>query len=152
MRPEPAYRKRGPSTSRRGAAAVWERAQDTFLSQVVGPHFERLCREWVSWHADPETFGGLPIDISAGSVPAPAARTSHEVDVVVHGAVGQDQGILLSIGEAKWNKVIDVRHLDRLRHIVTLLTAAASTPPTPAPPATAASASPRTCTRRPVAK
>lgn len=107
----------------RGAAAIWERAQDTFLSQVVGPHFERLCREWVSWHADPETFGGLPIDVTAGSVPDPAARISHEVDVVVRGAVGQDQGILLSIGEAKWNKVMDVRHLERLRHILDLLTA-----------------------------
>ncbi|MEU5085941.1 ATP-binding protein [Streptomyces sp. NPDC021356] len=106
---------------RRGAAAVWERAQETFLSQVVGPHFERLCREWVSWHADAETFGGLPIDVSAGSVPDPAARTSHEVDVVVRGAVGQDQGILLSVGEAKWNKVMDVRHLERLRHILGLL-------------------------------
>lgn len=108
-------------THRRGTAAVWQRAQNTFLSQVVGPHFERLCREWVSWHADPETFGGLPIDVSTGSVTDPAARTSHEVDVVVHGAVGQDQGILLSIGEAKWHKVMDVRHLERLRHILGLL-------------------------------
>jgi hypothetical protein len=107
----------------RGATAVWERAQDTFLSQVVGPHFERLCREWVSWHADPETFGGLPIDVTTGSVPDPASRTSHEVDVVVRGAVGQDQGILLSIGEAKWNKVMDVRQLERLRHILDLLAA-----------------------------
>jgi hypothetical protein len=37
--------------------------------------------------------------------------------------VGQDYGILLSIGEAKWNKVMDVRHLDRLRHILGLLAA-----------------------------
>jgi hypothetical protein len=35
--------------------------------------------------------------------------------------VGQDHGILLSVGEAKWNKVMDVPHLDRLRHILTLL-------------------------------
>ncbi|WP_112467743.1 hypothetical protein [Streptomyces triticisoli] len=41
----------------------------------------------------------------------------------MHGAVGQDQGILLSIGEAKWNKVMDVRHLERLRHILDLLSA-----------------------------
>ncbi|MFF4348155.1 ATP-binding protein [Streptomyces sp. NPDC001530] len=106
-----------------GAAKVWERGRHTFLSKVVGPHFERLCREWVSWHADPETFGGLPIDVTTGTVPDPTARTSHEVDVVVRGAVGQDQGILLSIGEAKWHKVMDVRHLDRLRHILGLLAA-----------------------------
>ncbi|MPY63543.1 AAA family ATPase, partial [Streptomyces spongiae] len=118
VRPEQALLAR-----RRGAAASWERAQDTFLSKIVGPHFEQLCREWVSWHADPETFGGLPIDVTAGSVPDPAARTSHEVDVVVRGAIGQDQGILLSVGEAKWNKVMDVRHLDRIRHILGLLAA-----------------------------
>ncbi|MBT2487474.1 ATP-binding protein [Streptomyces sp. ISL-96] len=118
VRPESALLAR-----RRGTAGVWERSQATFLSQVVGPHFERLCREWVEWHADPETFGGMPIDVAAGTVPDPAARTSHEVDVVVHGAVGQDRGILLSVGEAKWHKVMDVRHLERLRHILRLLSA-----------------------------
>ncbi|MGW1002393.1 AAA family ATPase [Streptomyces sp. NPDC002520] len=108
---------------RRGAAQVWERSQDTFLSKVVGPHFERLCREWVEWHAEPETFGGMPIDVAAGTVADPAARTTHEVDVVVHGAVGQDHGILLSVGEAKWSKVMGVPHLERLQHILRLLSA-----------------------------
>ncbi|MDX3640962.1 ATP-binding protein [Streptomyces sp. MB09-02B] len=103
--------------------AAWSEARDTFLSKVVGPHFEHLCREWVAWHADSDTFGGLPIDVTSGTVADPVARTSHEVDVVVRGAVGQDQGLLLSIGEAKWNKTMDTRHLDRLRHILGLLTA-----------------------------
>jgi uncharacterized protein len=93
------------------------------LWKVVGPHFEQLCRDWVSWHAEPDTFGGLPIEVTSGTVADPAARTSHEVDVAVRGAVGQDHGILLSIGEAKWNEIMDVRHLDRLRHILGLLTA-----------------------------
>ncbi|MFF1815647.1 ATP-binding protein [Streptomyces sp. NPDC058251] len=110
-------------THRRNPAAAWAMSRDTFLSTVVGPHFEHLCREWVSWHAEPDTFGGLPIEVTSGTVADPVARTSHEVDVVVRGAVGQDHGILLSIGEAKWNKVMDVRHLDRLRHILGLLTA-----------------------------
>lgn len=110
-------------TSRGGPAAVWARSQGTFLSKVVGPHFERLCREWVSEHADPGTFGGLPIKVASGTVADPAARTTHELDVVAHGAVGQDHGILLSVGEAKWNKIMDTTHLDRLRHILTLLSA-----------------------------
>ncbi|WP_328871024.1 ATP-binding protein [Streptomyces sp. NBC_00287] len=109
-------------TRQGNTAAAWAQAQDTFLSKVVGPHFEHLCRGWVAEHADPDTFGGLPIEVTSGTVADPAARTSHEVDVVVRGAVGQDHGILLSIGEAKWNKEMDIRHLDRLRHILTLLT------------------------------
>ncbi|MCC3655389.1 ATP-binding protein [Streptomyces sp. S07_1.15] len=118
VRPESAVLSR-----RRGAAQVWSRSRAVFLSKVVGPHFEGLCREWVEWHADPETFGGMPIQVSAGTVADPAARTSHEVDVVVHGAVGQDHGILLSVGEVKWHKVMDLRHLERLRHILALLAA-----------------------------
>lgn len=107
----------------RDPKVAWSRSRNTFLSKVVGPHFEHLCREWVAWHSEPDTFGGLPIEVASGTVADPAARTSHEVDVVVRGAVGQDQGILLSIGEAKWNKVMDLRHLDRLRHILALLKA-----------------------------
>lgn len=118
VRPEAASLSR-----RRGTAQVWERSQTTFLSKVVGPHFERLCREWVEWHAEPSTFGGMPIQVASGTVADPAARTSHELDVVVHGAVGQDQGILLSIGEAKWQKMMDLRHLERLQHVLRLLSA-----------------------------
>ncbi|MBT2396534.1 hypothetical protein [Streptomyces sp. ISL-100] len=40
VRPESALLAR-----RRGTAGVWECSQATFLSQFVGPHFERLCRE-----------------------------------------------------------------------------------------------------------
>jgi hypothetical protein len=116
VRPESALLSR-----RRRATQVWERSQATFLSKVVGPHFERLCRDWVEWHAEPSTFGGMPIHVASGTVADPSARTRHEVDVVVHGAVGQDQGILLSVGEAKWQKVMDLSHLERLRHILGLL-------------------------------
>jgi hypothetical protein len=45
------------------------------------------------------------------------------VDVVVHGIVGQDPGILLSIGEVKWHREMGLRDLDRLRHILVLLEA-----------------------------
>ncbi|WP_254394942.1 ATP-binding protein [Streptomyces sp. AC512_CC834] len=116
VRPETALLSR-----RRGAATVWEHSRPTFLSKVVGPHFERLCREWVEWHADPETFGGMPIQVSSGTVADPASRTAIEADVVVHGAIGQDQGILLSVGEAKWHKVMNLGHLQRLRRILDLL-------------------------------
>jgi hypothetical protein len=118
VRPESAQLSR-----RRGAAQVWERMRATFLSKVVGPHFERLCREWAEWHADPATFGGMPIQVASGTVADPEARISHELDVVVHGAVDQDQGILLSVGEAKWHRTMGLEHLARLRHILDLLAA-----------------------------
>ena len=118
VRPETALLSR-----RRGAARMWEHSRSTFLSKVVGPHFERLCREWVEWHADPATFGGMPIQVASGTVADPVNRTSLEADVVVHGAIGQDQGILLSVGEAKWHKVMHLGHLQRLRRILQLLEA-----------------------------
>ena len=108
---------------RRQAATAWSRSKERFNSQVLGPHFEHLCREWVMDFAGTETFGGLPLEVSSGTVPDAERRISHELDVVVRGAVGQDTGILLSIGEAKWNKVMDLRHLERLRHVLTLLAA-----------------------------
>ncbi|MFF2331080.1 MULTISPECIES: ATP-binding protein [unclassified Streptomyces] len=103
------------------AEQVWESSRARFLSAVVGPHFEQICREWVAHFAAPETFGGMPIEVSYGTVADPAARTGHEVDVVVRGAVGQDNGVLLSLGEAKWDQVMGERHLERLRHIEQLL-------------------------------
>ncbi|MFD8523074.1 ATP-binding protein [Streptomyces capillispiralis] len=118
VRPETALLSR-----RRGADTVWEHSRATFLSKVVGPHFERLCREWAEWHADPRTFGGMPIQVSSGTVADPVSRTGIEADVVVHGAIGQDQGILLSVGEAKWNKVMHPGHLHRLRRMLELLAA-----------------------------
>ncbi|MFI2202566.1 hypothetical protein ACH47Z_17645 [Streptomyces sp. NPDC020192] len=74
------------------AEQVWKSSRSRFLSAVVGPHFEQICREWVTHFAAPETFEGMPIDVSCGTVPGRTARTSHEVDVVVRGAVGQDNG------------------------------------------------------------
>ncbi|WP_223006875.1 AAA family ATPase [Streptomyces roseirectus] len=104
------------------APAVWRRAQATFRSKVVGPRFEQICREWARWHAAPDTHGGHVTRVAAGTVNDPAARTSHEVDVAVHGESDDGRAALLAIGEAKWGDVMGLGHLDRLRHIRTLLT------------------------------
>ncbi|MDO0936849.1 ATP-binding protein [Streptomyces sp. DG2A-72] len=114
-------RPRLPLLDRGLAEQVWHDARDRFQSGVVGPHFEQVCRDWVLHFAAPETFGGMPIDVSYGTVADPHTRTSHEVDVVVRGAVGQDNGVLLSLGEAKWDRIMGIGHLDRLRHIKSLL-------------------------------
>ncbi|THA24862.1 hypothetical protein E4198_09100 [Streptomyces sp. RKND-216] len=62
----------------------------------------------------------MPIQVATGTVADPEARTRHELDVFVHGAIGQDQGILLSVGEAKWQKRVGVEHLARLRRVLRL--------------------------------
>ncbi|WP_419995245.1 ATP-binding protein [Streptomyces boninensis] len=110
-----------PALERGAADQVWREGQAKFRSAVVGPHFEQLCRDWVAHFAATDTFGGMPIDVTHGMVPDQARKMSHEVDVVVRGAVGQDSGLLLSVGECKWDTVMGTGHLERLQHIVGLL-------------------------------
>jgi len=105
------------------AEAVWERVRATFLSKVVGPHFEQICREWTRWCAATETFGGHPTRVASGTVPDPVTKSSHEVDVAVFGRDPGGREILLGIGEAKWNEVIGQSHLRRLEHVGALLRA-----------------------------
>jgi uncharacterized protein len=104
-----------------GGPTVWPGAQARFLSQVAGPHFETICRDYAI-AADPGVFGGLPGEVGAGVVPDPANRTQIEVDVVVLALAepGQPRKIL-SLGEAKWDRIMDLRHLERLRRARDLL-------------------------------
>jgi AAA+ ATPase superfamily predicted ATPase len=99
------------------AAQVWPRLQRTFLSKVVGPHFEAICREWARWEAGAGVFGGYPSRVAAGVVSDPAARTQHEVDVAVFGRDDDGREDLLAIGEAKWNETLGISHLERLLRI-----------------------------------
>jgi AAA+ ATPase superfamily predicted ATPase len=105
------------------ADQVWDDAQPTFRSKVVGPHFEQLCRSWARWYAAGSTLGGRRTRVESGTVPDPAAKTGHEVDIVVFGRVDQGGEGLLAIGEAKWNETMDVGHLRRLENIRELLQA-----------------------------
>ncbi|WJK39633.1 ATP-binding protein [Solwaraspora sp. WMMA2056] len=100
---------------------VWPRQQRTFLSKVVGPRFETICREWTRWEADPDALGGFPTRVAAGVVNDPAARTRHEVDVAVFGRDEQGSEELLAIGEARWQATVGTGHLQRLAHIRSLL-------------------------------
>ena len=107
------------------APQVWRRSQHTFHSNVVGPHFEELCRQWTRWHAEPETHGGEYVSrVASGTVSDPEARKTVEVDVAAFGrGDDNDRDVLLAIGEAKWQEVMSVSHLRRLEHIRELLVA-----------------------------
>ncbi|MEV6350299.1 ATP-binding protein [Actinoplanes sp. NPDC051851] len=103
------------------AAQVWPRIRATFLSKVVGPHFETICRQWARWTAGPETFGDYPHRVAAGTVADREARTSHEVDVAAFGRADDGREVLLGIGEATWNDVMGAGHLRRLARIRELI-------------------------------
>jgi hypothetical protein len=101
--------------------AAWRNSRAAFLAQVVGPHFESICRDW-AMSAGSERFGESPGEVAAAVVADPVRRTQIEVDVTVLAA--DDPGRprrILSLGEAKWDKVMTPHHLDRLRRARDLL-------------------------------
>ncbi|HEY0697431.1 MAG TPA: ATP-binding protein, partial [Micromonospora sp.] len=107
---------------RPGAAArVWRASQRRFASNVLGPHFEQVCREWALHHADPDLIGGLPARVGHGVVHDPTTRTGHEVDVAVVGIADNGRPPLLAIGESKWNDTMGVAHIERLWRIRELI-------------------------------
>jgi AAA+ ATPase superfamily predicted ATPase len=104
----------------RQSARLWERRRHRFDSNVLGPHFEEICRHWVAEYASPEFFDGYVDRVGSGTVNDPAQKANHEVDIVVFGE-SHGRAALLSIGEAKWNDTMGLGHLDRLRRIRDLL-------------------------------
>jgi uncharacterized protein len=102
---------------------VWEAARTRFGAQVVGPHFEQLCRDFAI-AAPADLFAELPGEIGSGVVADPARRSQIEVDVVVLApATPGEPRRVLSLGEAKWGEVIEPRHVERLRRAKDLLNA-----------------------------
>jgi uncharacterized protein len=106
----------------RDAGRLWQRSQRRFQANVLGPHFEHLCRTWTRHMAPDNLLADLPHRIASGTVNDPARRTSHEVVVVAFGLDDDNRQPLLAIGEAKWGETMGIPHLDRLRHIRDLLT------------------------------
>jgi AAA+ ATPase superfamily predicted ATPase len=104
------------------ADAVWRRMRQTFASNVVGPHFERLCREWARWYASVETFGGHQANVGNGAISDRSGRALLAADVVVLGQDGAGSPGVLALGEAKWNTTMTPGHLERLARLRELLT------------------------------
>jgi uncharacterized protein len=103
--------------------AAWRNSRATFLSQVVGPHFEGICRDW-AMSVGSEVFGELPGRVAAATVNDPREKRQIQVDVAV--LAPEDTGKprrLLSLGEVKWDQTMTVGHLDRLRRARELLAA-----------------------------
>jgi uncharacterized protein len=107
----------------RDATALWRRSQRRFVSNVLGPHYEQVCRHWARHLAPDDLFGGYPNRVGAGTVNDPGNKISHDVDVAVYGLDDDNRTPLIAIGEAKWGDTVGLGHVDRLRRIRALLTA-----------------------------
>jgi hypothetical protein len=95
------------------AQRVWPQGKQAFLSQVVGPRFEQICRDWALLADD--VFDEPPAEVGSGVVTDPANRTQLEIDVGVFGAAAPgERRRVLSLGEAKWGRIMGMRDLNRL--------------------------------------
>ncbi|MFC0863657.1 ATP-binding protein [Sphaerimonospora cavernae] len=103
------------------ARSVWLDARTRFRDQVIGPHFEQLCREFA--RVEP-VFGELPGEVGAGVVADPSRRSQIQVDVVVFApAVPGQPHRVLALGEVKWGKRLTLEHAARLQRARELLAA-----------------------------
>ena len=107
----------------RAPERLWARSESRFAANVLGPHFEQLCRHWARYFAPQDIAGGFPARVETGTVNDPGNKKTRQVDVAVFGAGEDDREALLAIGEAKWHETMGLGHLERLRHTRGLLTA-----------------------------
>ncbi len=113
------------------AVAAWRDQQADFLSRVVGPHFETLCRSFVL-HAASGLFGAPAGEVGSGIVNDPANRTQIEIDVAV--LAPPEPGCprrLLSLGEVKWGRMMTTQHTARLARARDLLASSFDTRDSP---------------------
>ncbi|HEX9034278.1 MAG TPA: ATP-binding protein [Streptosporangiaceae bacterium] len=103
------------------AEAVWQDRRTDFLSRVVGPHFETICRLFAQTAAA-DLLGGPAGEIGSGVVNDPVNRNQIEIDVAVLAPAepGRPPRVL-SLGEVKWGDVMGRRHADRLSRARDLL-------------------------------
>jgi uncharacterized protein len=103
------------------AEAAWRDQQADFLSRVVGPHFESLCRSFAR-QAGSGLFGAPVGEVGSGIVNDPANRSQIEIDVAVLASPepGRPRR-LLSLGEVKWGQVMTAQHTARLARARDLL-------------------------------
>lgn len=112
--------RRGEFEEHRGEQAIMA-AEPTISAQVLGPHFEALCREWTAWYAASEGLD-LPVGAVGSTVINDAqGKTKHEVDVVALAAgeiPGRREARIALIGEAKCtNRPRNMSDLNRLEYL-----------------------------------
>ena len=63
---------------RRGARRIWSTLRSTASSQIYGPHFEHLAREWTATYASQRTLGGVPDTVGPSAAADAAAKRQLE--------------------------------------------------------------------------
>lgn len=107
------------------AQQVWARSGERFAAQVVGPHFEVICRQFILGEGidilGPDAALG---DVGCGAITDSAERSRIQIDVAVTqpGNGGRKASVAL-LGEAKWGVTMGVNHLERLARARDLLSA-----------------------------
>lgn len=103
---------------------VWELAQDTYRSQIIGPHFESICRRWTEAYASVETLGGAIRHVRALQVNDPDQQRKYELDAVAltQASTGRRKRTIQVLGEAKGTTgsrtLGDLRRLDRIQDLL----------------------------------
>jgi AAA+ ATPase superfamily predicted ATPase len=86
---EAIMRKRWAELEFHRAERVWESMRLTFQSQVVGPHFETLCREF-AFEAGDALFADAPAQVGSATLNDTAKREQIEIDVVALAVEGRE--------------------------------------------------------------
>ncbi|GAA3442521.1 ATP-binding protein [Planomonospora venezuelensis] len=96
---------------------AWRESQPTFVSRVLGPHFEECSREWLRRHVGSAISGEARM-VASTVVNDRGGRAKHEIDVIAL-APGSDRATVGLIGEAKATLVrrgpADLDRLERLK-------------------------------------
>jgi uncharacterized protein len=95
---------------------AWANAQLSWNSQVLGPHLERIAREWTSKMAAHDTIGRPRGIVGRAEISDAKGRITREIDVAVlaPGERAGKQAQVIAIGEVKLTADTDaVTHLDR---------------------------------------
>ena len=79
-------------------------------------------RYWTRYFATEDSTSGFPARAEPGTVNDPVSKKTHRVDVAAFGLDDANRETLLAVGEAKWQETMGMGHLERLRHIRSLLT------------------------------
>ena len=86
-------------TLRSAEKDVWSDSQPVIRTQIYGPHFEHLAREWVMAHASPTTTGSDVAKCGPATVRVGSARLDLDILATTMGPKGRMQ--VCAIGEVK---------------------------------------------------
>ena len=100
---------------------LWTRAEPTFRSQILGPHFEEIARIWTTKYADDATLGGPIGRPQTLQFNDRRAKRQFELDVVAatRPSASRKKKVFQVIGEAKattrMRTVADLNRLESIR-------------------------------------